>query len=128
MVLNYDASWWMFWNYFWTFIILGKIIQRQNSQNPKSQDFRCVSVVGRSRLRIKKIKSKQSFTYTTYINAIVSHIVAPPCVKDHAEVASAELAATLSLHHCCYVTQPTPLTEPLFRLAPLGPLKILAPL
>ncbi len=23
MVLNYDANWWMFWNYFWDFFIMG---------------------------------------------------------------------------------------------------------
>ena len=44
---------------------------------------------GQSRSRIKKIKTSQCFTYRTYINTIISHIVAPPRVKLHVEISPA---------------------------------------
>ncbi len=42
MVLNYDATWWMFWNYFWDFYIMepnGKNFSEAEFTNSKNIGF-----------------------------------------------------------------------------------------
>ncbi len=40
--------------------------------------------------KFKKLnQAKVLHNYTTYINTMISHIVAPPCVKLHVEISSA---------------------------------------
>ena len=45
-----------------------------------------VSPIGQE---LKKLNTNQGFTYKTYTNTTISHLVAPPCVKLHAEISPA---------------------------------------
>ncbi len=84
MVLNYDATWWMFGTFF-------------NVENFSEAEFSKSKIIGvrvspgQKLKKKKKNKPSQSFTNKTYINTLISHniIVAPPCVKLHVEISPA---------------------------------------
>ncbi len=63
-------------------------------QNHRILDI-CLEIIstkfGWSRSKINKIKTRDIFTYKTYIQTMKNGTVAPPCVKFHVEIPSAVL-------------------------------------
>ncbi len=73
----------------WGKIFRGRILKIQNHGILDMCPENVFTKFGWYRSKIDKIKSSQSFTYKTYINTIISHIMAPPCVKLHVQLSPA---------------------------------------